>query len=64
MSPCPSRAELEDLLAERLSAEQESPVLAHVETCPRCQEALEELTAAAADGVVTPAAPAAQEDSF
>src|SRR5262249_52677371 len=45
MTPCPSRADLQDLLAERLPAGREGPLLAHVETCRACQEALEELTA-------------------
>jgi serine/threonine-protein kinase len=48
MSPCPSREELQDLLGERLVAEQERALLAHVETCRACQQALEELTLACA----------------
>jgi serine/threonine-protein kinase len=45
MTPCPSRADLLDLLAERIPEEQESTLLAHIETCPVCQVLLEELTA-------------------
>jgi tetratricopeptide (TPR) repeat protein len=45
MIPCPPRAELEDLLANRLTADRERLLLAHVETCPACQQTLEELTA-------------------
>ena len=48
MTPCPSHADLLDLLADRLPAERERPLLAHVETCPACQGTLEELTAASA----------------
>jgi len=33
MLRCPSRTDLQELLAERLAAEQERPLLAHVETC-------------------------------
>jgi tetratricopeptide (TPR) repeat protein len=73
MIPCPPRADLMDLLAERLPAEREMPLLAHVETCRACQEALEELTAccvpdgpAATVGDVArpPAAPATEKDAF
>jgi serine/threonine-protein kinase len=69
MTPCPSRADLLDLLADRLPAEQERPMLAHVETCPACQEVLEELTAACAPGPgagggVPPREPYLQTDSF
>jgi serine/threonine-protein kinase len=53
---CPPRADLLDLLANRLSAERERLVLAHVETCPACQETLEELTAVCAPGSPTAAA--------
>jgi tetratricopeptide (TPR) repeat protein len=45
MIPCPSRADLQNLLAEQLPAEQERALLAHVESCPACQQTLEELTA-------------------
>jgi hypothetical protein len=69
MLRCPSRTDLQELLAERLAAEQERPLLAHVETCSACQQALEELTAAcapgsAADGVVPPGEPLPERDSF
>jgi serine/threonine-protein kinase len=69
MTPCPARADLLDLLADRLSAEQERPVLAHVETCPACQAALEELTAPCAPGPRTgdgepPREPPSQTGSF
>jgi serine/threonine-protein kinase len=50
MIPCPPRADLQDLLANRLPAERERLLLAHVETCPACQETLEELTAACGPG--------------
>ena len=48
MISCPSRTDLSNLLAERLPAEQERGLLAHVETCPICQATLEELTASCA----------------
>jgi serine/threonine protein kinase len=70
MSPCPSRTELQDLLAERLPAEQEGALLTHIETCPVCQEVLEELTAACAPSSPSageggsPAAPFPAEGSF
>jgi serine/threonine-protein kinase len=38
------------MLAERLSAEDEDRLLAHVQACTRCQECLEELTAFCASG--------------
>jgi serine/threonine-protein kinase len=50
MTPCPPRADLQDLLANRLPAERERPLLAHLETCRACQAVLEELTAACAPG--------------
>jgi serine/threonine-protein kinase len=50
MIPCPSRAELQDLLAERLTAARERAVLTHIETCTACQALLEELTADCAPG--------------
>jgi serine/threonine-protein kinase len=73
MSACPSRADLQKLVANRLAPDQERPVLAHVETCPACQETLEELTAdcagglgraASGDGVGPPGEPDPAEDSF
>jgi serine/threonine-protein kinase len=73
MMPCPPRPDLEDLLAHRLSAEREGPLLAHIETCPACQETLEELTAGcaadsrtapAADGVAPPGGPSSETDAF
>jgi tRNA A-37 threonylcarbamoyl transferase component Bud32 len=70
MIPCPSRVGLQNLLAERLPAEQERLLLAHVETCPACQEILEALTAgapttaAAGAGVVPLAEPPTAEESF
>jgi WD40 repeat protein len=42
---CPSAADLQALLDERLAPDSEPGVLAHVDTCRRCQEALEALTA-------------------
>jgi serine/threonine-protein kinase len=50
MISCPSHADLQDLLAHQLSTEWEQAVLAHVETCPACQQTLEELTTACAPG--------------
>jgi serine/threonine-protein kinase len=50
MIGCPPRADLQDLLANRLGAEREPLLLAHVETCAACQEILEELTAVCAPG--------------
>jgi serine/threonine-protein kinase len=73
MNACPSRADLQDLLANRLSPEQERPLLAHVETCPACQGTLEELTAdyagasaatAAGHGLGSPEVPSLADDSF
>jgi serine/threonine-protein kinase len=57
------------MLANRLAAEQEQAVLAHVETCPACQRTLEELTACcaphpAAGGGVLPPGETAEKDSF
>jgi tetratricopeptide (TPR) repeat protein len=45
MSCCPSRAELESLLADRLAGEDEQVVLVHIDSCHLCKAALEELTA-------------------
>ena len=46
MTTCPSRAQLDRLLAERLPEEEEDKLASHLETCPLCQKILEELTAA------------------
>src|SRR5438105_2098976 len=43
MSVCPSRMVLEGLLAETLGERERSDAWAHIETCPRCQGALEEI---------------------
>jgi serine/threonine-protein kinase len=73
MIPCPSRADLLGLLANQLSAEQDAALLAHVETCPVCQQALEELTASctagasvtlAGAGVSSPGEPSAKNTAF
>jgi len=47
MKACPSRSELEKMLADQLGREAEKAVLAHVETCSRCQKLLEELSSLA-----------------
>jgi WD40 repeat protein len=44
MSRCPSREQLALLLAEQLACPQAGAVEAHVQTCARCQEALDELS--------------------
>jgi serine/threonine-protein kinase len=70
MIACPSRIDLQNLLAHQLSPEQERPLLAHVETCPACQQALEELTADCAGGSASAAGagpsevPSPADDSF
>jgi serine/threonine-protein kinase len=73
MIPCPSRAELRNLLAEQLPAEQERALLAHVEICPACQQTLEELTsfrapvslaAASAEGILSSGETSSEMDSF
>src|SRR5262245_36708429 len=46
MTACPSRAQLDRLLAERLPEEEEDELASHLESCPVCQQILEELTAA------------------
>jgi hypothetical protein len=46
MTACPPPADLQGLLTDRVPADKEGPLLAHVESCPACQQALEELTAA------------------
>jgi serine/threonine-protein kinase len=50
MIPCPPRADLQDLLANRLPAERERLLLAHIEICSVCQQTLEEMTAVGAPG--------------
>jgi serine/threonine protein kinase/Flp pilus assembly protein TadD len=70
MNPCASRAELQDLLAERLTEQQERSLLSHVETCQACQAILEELTAyspnpkPAGEGASLPTEPSPEMDSF
>lgn len=44
LSPCPPRAQLESLLADRLSKGEEEGLEAHVHACSQCQKTLEELT--------------------
>jgi anti-sigma factor RsiW len=44
MSSCPSDQDLLALLGERLDAADESRIVAHVESCDRCQHGLAELT--------------------
>jgi WD40 repeat protein len=46
MALCPTRTELAEFLSDRLPAESENRLLAHVETCSACQQVLESLTAA------------------
>jgi serine/threonine protein kinase len=41
---CPSVDQLRNLLAEALPPQERAPLEAHVEGCPRCQQALERLT--------------------
>jgi formylglycine-generating enzyme required for sulfatase activity len=48
MALCPSREQLEHLLADRQSSAEGRAVEAHVEACLACQQALEQITAAAA----------------
>jgi WD40 repeat protein len=45
MDRCPHRDRLEALLADGLPAAEEAALSAHVQGCPACQQALEELTA-------------------
>jgi WD40 repeat protein len=47
--PCPSRDQLERLLADELDQGQDAVVSRHVEGCDHCQQALEGLTAPAGD---------------
>jgi eukaryotic-like serine/threonine-protein kinase len=62
MDRCPTPERLEQLLEERLAGADYDSVSAHVGACPRCQEALERLTADAA-GVGAPSpGPAAAAD--
>jgi serine/threonine-protein kinase len=44
MMPCPSPEQLQSLLLDRLGGAEEKAVEGHVETCERCQQALERLT--------------------
>jgi serine/threonine protein kinase len=46
MSDCPTPAQLERLLADALPGPEAQAVEAHVEACPACQQALEQLTGA------------------
>ncbi|HZY83737.1 MAG TPA: serine/threonine-protein kinase, partial [Gemmataceae bacterium] len=48
MTPCPSREHLALLLAERLGGAEADAVADHVQTCPGCQGALDELSGTAA----------------
>jgi hypothetical protein len=45
MTDCPARPQLARLLNGELANDAEGDVSAHLETCPRCQQVLEELTA-------------------
>jgi eukaryotic-like serine/threonine-protein kinase len=45
MDDCPSGPELDDFLADRLPADDESRILTHLESCSACQQVLERLTA-------------------
>jgi serine/threonine-protein kinase len=56
MIPCPTRADLQDLLANHLPAEWERSLLDHIDACPACQATLEELTAGCAPSSRTAAA--------
>jgi len=53
MNDCPTARQLERLLAGDLPAAEEQAVTAHVESCARCQEVLERLTAVG-DADITP----------
>src|SRR5262245_19890524 len=44
MDPCPSAAQLDRLLAERLNDDERTTVSTHVQTCASCQQTLEHLT--------------------
>jgi WD40 repeat protein/serine/threonine protein kinase len=44
MTACPSRPELEAMLADQLGGSTEQALLTHVDTCRQCQQVLEELT--------------------
>jgi serine/threonine protein kinase len=50
MVDCPTSAELEEFLIDRLPAETDNRVSAHLENCPACQHVLEGLTSGAVDG--------------
>jgi formylglycine-generating enzyme required for sulfatase activity/tRNA A-37 threonylcarbamoyl transferase component Bud32 len=51
MALCPSAEQLQRLLADQLNGPEGRVIESHVQACPACQEALEQLTAAA-DGPV------------
>jgi len=59
MDRCPSPERLEQLLDERLAGADFDSLSAHVGACPRCQEALERLTADSAGVAAAAATPAA-----
>ena len=44
MSACPSQDQLHGLLNECLDGPELAEIVIHIETCPRCQEQLEDLT--------------------
>ena len=44
MSACPGAEQLRHLLNDQLSPLVEQAILAHIDTCPGCQQALEALT--------------------
>jgi WD40 repeat protein len=46
MDPCPHPDRLQALLADALLSAEEAALSAHVQSCPACQQALEDLTAA------------------
>src|SRR4051812_8836989 len=49
MTSCPSRADLQLLLDDRLDSDRAAPVKSHIQTCQRCQDELEQLTRSAGD---------------
>jgi hypothetical protein len=61
MQPCPSRAELERLLADQLDPAEDAALTRHVEECPVCQSLLEELSGGRSGA--PPRAPGADADS-
>src|SRR5438128_2698049 len=46
LTTCPDPVRLSELLEDRLPAEENARLAAHVDTCERCQKALDDLTAA------------------